>query len=810
MFPNQRTFLILFIVLLVPGTNLLAQKAPGIIAGNILDASNQKALPQATVVLRSMKDSLLQYAVISDKNGGFQIQNIPFGYYQLTISAIGYRSKQLDSIHFRMERYDFNLGDLLLSTQTQELTEVVIYAEKPLIESKEGNLIFNVGESAMSNGSTATELLKQTPLVTTDPNGKILVRGKEPRILIDDKPVELTMQQMQDLLESMPGSNIEKIEVLTNPPPQYANEQGGVINIVTKKGKIGFSSRFNVSGGTRGEASSSINLNYRKQGFALNLNAGTGYNRFEGDGYSNRTNIYTDSSNQLNIQNSFLNKNYRPNFRLNMDYEYDKRNLFNMVAQLNENLFDNIAQNRYTNINRFNAVSRLSEREIATTGENRNSSINFTYTHKGKKPGEQLRIITAVNYGVVNNNRNFFQEFLTVEGLPSGTDSTQKQINHTINHGFQANLSYDKQLSNKKTSFSTGAAYYRTNSSVDLATEFFKKPEFIFQKVELLSNRFQFHQDVINIRASFKHIINAGFSISAGASLEQTNILFELFKENRSPYNRYFNFLPFANFNRNWQNKTNLSFSYRRTIRRPGINELNPAIDYADPYNIRYGNPELEPTLAHTFDLVAGKTKERFFFNIGTGFNLVENIFSQIRSLQGDGKTIVTWNNVSSRKEYEVSGWGGLTISKKLRMNVSASYSYNVYGAFDKTIRKFRDGGSFTSNLNGNFTPTDVLTFTINGTFNRLANPQGTFRSNVHMNLGVQRKLLKKKIILTFNAIDPFVTQQNRLMTNGSNFILESVSLTQTRNFRLSISYVFSKTKTISRKPDLLKQLPKK
>jgi hypothetical protein len=141
MFPNQRTFLILFIVLLVPGTNLLAQKAPGIIAGNILDASNQKALPQATVVLRSMKDSLLHYAVISDKNGGFQIQNIPFGYYQLTISAIGYRSKQLDSIYFRMERYDFNLGDLLLSTQAEELTEVVIYAEKPLIESKNGMVV---------------------------------------------------------------------------------------------------------------------------------------------------------------------------------------------------------------------------------------------------------------------------------------------------------------------------------------------------------------------------------------------------------------------------------------------------------------------------------------------------------------------------------------------------------------------------------------------------------------------------------------------------------------------------------------------
>ena len=55
-----------------------------------------------------------------------------------------------------------------------------------------------------------------------------MVRGKEPKILIDDKPVELNLQQLQDLLESMPGSSIEKIEVMTNPPPQYANEQGGV------------------------------------------------------------------------------------------------------------------------------------------------------------------------------------------------------------------------------------------------------------------------------------------------------------------------------------------------------------------------------------------------------------------------------------------------------------------------------------------------------------------------------------------------------------------------------------------------------
>ena len=146
----------------------------------------------------------------------------------------------LDSIFFRTERFDFNLNDLILKLKKSEnLDEIIVYAEKPLIESKEGNITFNAGESALAAGSNASDLLESVPLVSKDASGKITVRGKEPKVLIDDKPVELNLQQLQDLLESMPGSSIEKIEVMTNPPPQYANEQGGVINIVTKKGKVG-------------------------------------------------------------------------------------------------------------------------------------------------------------------------------------------------------------------------------------------------------------------------------------------------------------------------------------------------------------------------------------------------------------------------------------------------------------------------------------------------------------------------------------------------------------------------------------------
>ena len=54
--------------------------------------------------------------------------------------------------------------------------------------------------------------------------------------------------------------------------------------------------------------------------------------------------------------------------------------------------------------------------------------------------------------------------------------------------------------------------------------------------------------------------------------------------------NNYWTWLPFANINRSWKDKLNLTLAYRRSITPAGIDELNPTIDFGDPYNIRFGN----------------------------------------------------------------------------------------------------------------------------------------------------------------------------------------------------------------------------
>ncbi len=768
-------------------------ETPGLLTGNIL-SENKKAIEGATVILVSMADSLSQRPSRTDKDGYFEIKNIPFGYYRLKISYVGLQTLHLDSIYFRQERADFNLTDLTLKpASSEQMDEVIIYVEKPLIQSKDGNITFNAGESAIAAGSNASDLLTSVPLVSKDPDGKITVRGKEPKILIDDKPVELNLQQLQDLLESMPGSSIEKIEVMTNPPPQYANEQGGVINIVTKKGRVGKSGRINVSAGTRGEVGVSGNFSYRKQGFAISINAGVSRNRVRGEGYSERTNLYADSTNYFNTKNEYLNRSWRPNLRVNMDYDFNKTNALNFVFQYNQNHFDNTSTTEYRNINRFGDTYRLSERTIASDGESFSPNFTLSYTKRSKVAGEVLRIITGTNFSNSTNDRLFFQEFYNPDHTPNGTDSTQQQMTVNKSNGFNVRANYDRPIFNNKTWISAGAFYGRSNSHIDVDAFYMKKPEREYVKSDPLSNEFKFHQDIVTYRASVRQIIKENFSVTAGTSVEQTAIWFELFKDGRDAKNKYWTWLPFANINRNWKEKLNMTIAYRRSIRRPGIGQLNPTIDFGDPYNVRFGNENLEASTAHNFDLVLGRTKTKYYINMGLGYNIVEDIFSIVRSLLPDGKTQITWENISGRKEYEISTWGGLNINKKIRANISASYTYNEYSSFDKTFNKYRDGGSFTSNFNTTVSPTDVFNVTGSFTFNRFANPQGYARWNWSTNLGVQRKFLEKKLTVTLNIIDPFL-QETRNYTSGPKFEFRSYNTAQTRNFRLSVGYNLTRT----------------
>lgn len=782
--------LVLFSLLFFNAFAVFSQPAAsGLLTGNLLD-EGKKAVSGATVQLVLIADSAESKSGFSDETGAFSFQQVAFGYYRLKISSVGFQPLVIDSIHFRAERFDFNLSDIVLKLKkSNNLDEVVVYAEKPLVESKDGNITFNAGESALSAGSNANDLLTNVPLVTKDPTGKLLVRGKEPKILIDDKPVELNQQQLQDLLESLPGSSIEKIEVMTNPPAQYANEQGGVINITTKKGKVGKSGRVNLSFGTRGEASLNGNFNYRKQGLAFNINGGGAYNEFRSNGYTYRVN---NNNSKVRNENAADNKNFRPNFRANIDYDLNKFNALNLVLQYNQNRYNNRNDAGFRTVNIYDSITALRDRIISNDGENYNPNTSLTYTAKTKLPGEVFRFIGSVNFSKSDAIRNFYEQFLNPDFSFSGKDSAQVLNNTTDSKGYNFRVSYDRPLKNKKTTFSTGGFYHINKSHIVADAVYQRAADNQWVALTALNNEFVYRQNVANLRGSAKHILGEQFSAVAGLSAEHTQLSFDLYRSQTQPRNDYWSFLPFGNINKNWKEVLNATFSYRRTIRRPGANELNPTVDSSDANNLRVGNLELKPSMAHNFDLVLGKTKRTFYVNLGLGYNQVSDIFNLITTAIDDKTNLRSWENSSGKKEYEISTWSGYTLNKKTKVNLSASYTYNEYDLFEKTVKKFRNGGSLTSNINANYTWKDLYSVTSSFTYNRFANPQGTVRSNLSMNMGFQAKLLNKKMTFTVNFIDPFTEQENRSLTYGTSFVQENFNATATRNIRFTLGYNFT------------------
>ena len=792
---------LLLLSILIFGNIIHAQPGNrGVLSGNILSEKTEP-LPSATVNLFYITDSVLFATLQTDSKGEFKFSLLKTGYYSLSISYIGKRVLRIDSIHIRTERLDFNIADIILkNNEISELEQVVIYAEKPLIESREGNITFNVTESATAAGSTAGELLTQMPLVVKDADGKITVRGKEPRILIDDKPVELNLQQLQDLLESLPGSSIEKIEVMTNPPPQYANEQGGVINIVMRKGKVGKSGRIGFTVGTRGEFSANGSYNYRKKGLSLAVNGGWNQNRFQGQGYSTRQNRYTDSVNYLNTTNQNTSQNARPSLRVNLDFQLSPRSAFNGVIQLNHNEAAQNSITRFTSINRFNAVWRVTDRSVLSSNTNWTPSLQLNYTLK-TKAGQTLRIFTNWNGGQMQSNRDFLQNYLRPDGGISREDSLQRQLLENWNRGGALRFSYDKNWQPAKLSLSLGAFYNYISTHAVTATSYKKMPEQIFLPLPLLSNDFIFSQEIYNLRLSIKKVIGENLSVTAGTSLEKTLIGFDIRNENKQVANQYPTWLPFFNFNKSWKDRFSATLSFRRSINRPGMQQLNPVLEFSDPFNLRFGNPNLLASTTDHYNLVLSRTRSKYFLNLGLGYHQVDDIFNQVRTLVEGGKTEITWENISSRQEFEASTWNGYTVAKKVKLNASASFTYIKYSLYDRLVRKFRNGPSLTTTLGQQWTPHENWNLTSNFNLNRFATPQGFARWNTSLTMGIQGKFFAKKLIGTFNVIDPFMNQERRNFTYGPNFTAESFNVTFTRNYRFSVAYIFSGTKKGKSKP---------
>jgi outer membrane receptor protein involved in Fe transport len=783
----------LFIILLFNGLQVLAQQKKasepaGVpVSGLVQDTRSHLGLAQATLLFTNKEDTLRKYRLLADAQGKFLISTLTPGKYQLLIQQIGYHPLKLDSINIPEGNNEFFLGTLQLQASDNGLQEVVVVAEKPTVEEKDGKIIYSVGESAMNNGSNAGEMLRNMPMLNAQADGSI--------ILMDEKPVNVSGQQLADLLESLPASVIEKVEVMQRPPPEYASYPGGVINIVTKKGRVGQFEKVSVSGATRGEGSLFATYGYRSGKWSINAVGGAASRVSLGSGWSQRTNKYADSTNYLHTQSSFSNRSWSPNARFQAEYSPSKNQTISLVYQGNWNYADNYSSILYTNINRFEQAYKASTRNNAFNGDGNGQAFSGSYQWTGKRPAEKLQLFSGIQLNKNFNDRDFFQQYLTGDLLPTGADSTQWQVTDLFTRSGFTNLFYTRPIDDSARHLITsGVTVSSSRVHNVLNSGYLRKSDLTDVPLDKLSNDFFFRQQIVTARLGWIWNWKNQWKLMAAFQMEYTANGFTFQKGNAAnASNDYVHWLPSFSLRKEFTRRLNTTVGFRQTIRRPGIGEMNPSIDYSDPYNIRFGNPFLQAQLTEMYDWNISYNISKVSFSGTLGFNQVKNVYQPIRTLADSGRTYTTYQNISNQQEYQINLWSGITISKKFRLNLSTGYTYQQYSETQKVLYKYRDGGSFSAGLNYSYAPNPLTLLEANNRFTNWASPQGVSRSNINMSLGIQRKMFKKQVTVGLLAIDPFRIQRYQNTTYGPNFSIESYSESITRNFRLTVSWQISK-----------------
>ena len=239
---------------------------------------------------------------------------------------------------------------LELAISKKSLGVVTVTAKKSFIERKIDRTVINVESSSIAAGSTAMEVLEKAPGVIVDKDGNISMSGKSGvLVMIDGKQAYMSPGDLAQLLRTMQSSQVETIELITNPSAKYdAAGNAGIINIKTKKIKtVGTNGSITIGSGygNKYKGNAGISLNHRTE--KMNLFGNYNY----GTTYRDRI-LEIDRVSSLNNQNTYFRQHQledrhygNNNFKAGADFFINSKNTLGiLISRLSKQLFRRIRQ----------------------------------------------------------------------------------------------------------------------------------------------------------------------------------------------------------------------------------------------------------------------------------------------------------------------------------------------------------------------------------------------------------------------------------------------------------------------------------
>ena len=255
-----------------------AQEMTGI-SGKIISAEDRSAIDFADIYLKETT-----YGCITDENGTFRLE-APRGTYTLAVAAIGYETYETA---ITLSGRDTTLRTIALKPARNQLDEVVVISERKSHVRQSAFNAVDLSVKEMHNSSRSLgETLSQLPGLKLRESGGVGsdaqltldgFSGKHVKVFIDGVPQEGAGTALD--INNLPVNFAERIEVYKGVVPVGfgSDALGGVINIVTKKRRHGWSLDASYSYGSFNTHKSYVNFSHTlRNGLAYEINAFQNY-----------------------------------------------------------------------------------------------------------------------------------------------------------------------------------------------------------------------------------------------------------------------------------------------------------------------------------------------------------------------------------------------------------------------------------------------------------------------------------------------------------------------------------------------------
>lgn len=779
------------------------------VKGDVKDES-QKPVSGITVSLLRGKDSSLVKAAITDKSGAYSFESVKDGSYLLGITSVGYQ-KKISSVIEVKEGAEITVPSFSLLPEAKGLKEVTVTARRPLFEQKPDKMVVNVEASPTNAGANALEILEKSPGVSVDRDGNISLKGKAGvQVFIDGKPAYLSGADLANYLRNLQGTQLDQIEIMTNPPAKYdAAGNSGIINIRTKKTKqMGYNVMATVgySQGVYASNNQNLTFNYRKNKVnlfgTLSRNERNSFQvlsiqrKFIEESSKEVKSLFDQVSHmrQLNISN---------NAKLGADFYLTKKTTIGATVNgfYNPGVFSNNSDIDISNPD--GAMMSKASGFSNSKSQWRHFGSNINFRHLFDTTGKELTAdVDYLNYNV-SSTQNLLNRYFDPSGVPTNIPDNLLGNLPQLIHIYSGKADYTHPLK-KGAKFEAGIKTSFVETDNNAVYDTLRNGNMILDSAR--SNHFIYTENINAAYVNYSKQFNKKFSAQFGLRLENTTAKgnskglaysnasgrFESFD---STFNlNYTQLFPTAYLQYTANEKNSFTVNYGRRIRRPDYENLNPFVEFLDRYTFEQGNPKLRPQFSHNIEL---SHTFKGFLTTTLNYTKTNNIIQQVlEQNEASNETFVKQANIANQRQFGIA----VSAFKQFKSGLSGNVYANVFNnEFNGIVNNTNVTiGATTAMFNGSvaYKFKKGLTTEISG-FYRTSGVDGVFRIGGFgmMNLGASMPILKTKGTIRLNVRDVLWSQRIKGESKFGNIDAQFQNYRDSRVATLTFTYRLAKGK---------------